>query len=83
MPKYTVEDLDPRNWENQMERDITEDADKAKDTLAIEWTDPTKGLFGGSIQEGRTIAKRVDEVANTEFDHYWSEKMRQQKAHKK
>ena len=83
MTKYTVEDLDPKNWENQMEKDIVEDADKAHDSLAIEWTDPTKGLFGGALQEGQTTGKKVENINNNQFDRYWSEKMRQQKAHKK
>lgn len=83
MTKYTVEDLDPRNWENQIEKDIIEDADKAHDSIAAQWTSPLKGLFGGELNEGgNPIINHINHT-NTYFDNYWKEKMRQQRNHKK
>lgn len=76
MPKYTVEDLDPRNWENQIEKDIVEDC--GDESFAIEWTDPTKQLFAGEIQiEQNTRHSRNN--SNYLFERDWNEKMRQQK----
>jgi hypothetical protein len=78
MPKYTVEDLDPRNYENQIEKDIKDDS--GIDSFAIQWTSPIKHLFAGLLNDDSTPnSKRNTNMGDYNFDTYWNEKMRHQR----